>query len=167
MEPLVDCIIEDDRWLAFGLEPLAHAAMSAALLDLGLGTEGFTLSVLACNDARITVLNAEFREKPKATNVLSWPSEERGAEVIGEAPEPPEPGELEDPESLGDIAIAYETCMAEAAEQGKTPADHVTHLLIHALLHLLGYDHIEEADARLMEMHEVRILAQMGISDPY
>ena len=57
--------------------------------------------------------------------------------------------------------------MAEAAAQAKAPADHVTHLIVHATLHLLGYDHIEEEDAQLMEGHEVRILALLGISDPY
>lgn len=167
MEPLVDCIFEDPRWEAFGLEPLATRAVSAALTALDLGAEGFTLSLLACDDARIAVLNADFRGKPKATNVLSWPAEERAADTPGGDPEPPEPGEVDDPESLGDIAIAYETCMAEASEQGKTPQDHVTHLVVHALLHLLGYDHIEEADAQLMEALEVRILAQMGVCDPY
>ena len=167
MEPLVDTVLEDDRWQAFGLEALADRAVRAALAELTLPAEGFTLSLLACDDARIAVLNADFRDKAKATNVLSWPSEERASEVIGADPEPPAPGDADDPESLGDIAIAYDTCMAEAAEQQKPPADHVTHLIIHATLHLLGYDHIEDEDARLMEGHEVRILAQLGISDPY
>ncbi|WP_374395524.1 rRNA maturation RNase YbeY, partial [Tabrizicola sp.] len=101
------------------------------------------------------------------TNVLSWPSEERAAEVVGEAPDLPEPGEADDPESLGDIAIAWETCAREAEAQGKPMADHVTHLLVHGVLHLLGYDHIEEEDAALMEGLEVRILASLGVSDPY
>lgn len=167
MEPLVDIVFEDDRWQAFGLEAVADRAVRAALAGLDLPAPGFTLSLLACDDARIAVLNADFRDKAKPTNVLSWPSEERASEVIGTDPEPPEPGDADDPESLGDIAIAYDTCMAEAAEQQKPPADHVTHLIIHATLHLLGYDHVEDEDARLMEGHEVRILAQLGISDPY
>ncbi|MDQ2066066.1 rRNA maturation RNase YbeY [Xinfangfangia sp. CPCC 101601] len=166
-EPLIDLVIEDDRWEAFGLEHLAEAAASAALAGLGLPKAGFLISLLACDDARIATLNADFRGKPTPTNVLSWPSEERAAEVIGEEPERPEPGEVDDPEELGDIAIAYETCAREAEEQGKPMADHVTHLIIHAVLHLLGYDHIEDEDATLMEAHEVRILASMGLSDPY
>ena len=71
------------------------------------------------------------------------------------------------PEELGDIAIAYETCEREAAEQKKSLSDHVTHLLVHGLLHLLGYDHIEDEDAALMEGIETRTLATLGIADPY
>ena len=85
----------------------------------------------------------------------------------GAAPDLPEPGTSEAPEALGDIALAWETCAAEAVAQGKAMADHVTHLVVHAVLHLLGHDHVEEADARLMEGREVQILATLGISDPY
>jgi probable rRNA maturation factor len=164
---LVDTVIEDARWEAFGLGARAERAAGAALAGLSLPVEGFSISLMGCDDARIAVLNADFRGKPAATNVLSWPSEERGAEVAGDAPEPPEPGPPGAPESLGDIAIAWETCAREASEQQKPMADHVTHLIVHGVLHLLGYDHIEDEDAALMEGHEVRILATLGISDPY
>lgn len=70
------------------------------------------------------------------------------------------------PEELGDIAIAFDTCEREAAEQGKAMQDHVTHLLVHGMLHLLGYDHIRDADGDLMEATEVRILAKLGVNDP-
>jgi probable rRNA maturation factor len=122
---------------------------------------------MGCDDARIAVLNADFRGKPAPTNVLSWPSEERGAEFVGDAPKVPQPGSVKDPESLGDIAIAFETCAREAEEQDKPMVDHVTHLIVHGVLHLLGYDHIEEEDAAMMEAIEVRILASLGVSDPY
>jgi probable rRNA maturation factor len=137
------------------------------LAELGLAPEGFQISLLGCDDARIAVLNADFRGKPQPTNVLSWPSEDRAAETPGGTPEPPEPGSADDPESLGDIAIAFDTCAREAAEQAKPMADHVTHLIVHGVLHLLGYDHIDDADATVMESLEVRILASMGLSDPY
>jgi probable rRNA maturation factor len=164
---LVETVIEDARWAAFGLEALAERAGRAALEALGLPAEGFSISLMGCDDARIAVLNADFRGKPSPTNVLSWPSEERGAECIGEAPALPEPGDPDDPEPLGDIAIALETCTREAEAQGKPMADHVTHLIVHAVLHLLGYDHVEDEDAALMEALEVRILASLGVSDPY
>ena len=122
---------------------------------------------MGCDDARIAALNADFRGKPQPTNVLSWPSEERGAEVAGEEPDLPEAGEPDDPCELGDIAIAWETCAREAEEQGKPMVDHVTHLVVHGLLHCLGYDHVDEADAALMEGLEVEILASLGLSDPY
>lgn len=167
MEPLVDTVIEDARWAALGLDGLADRAARAALADLKLGAEGFSLCVMGCDDARIATLNADFRGKPRPTNVLSWPSEERAAEFVGEAPEAPTPGLADDPLHLGDIAIAFETCMREAAEQEKPLPDHVTQLLVHGLLHLLGYDHVEDEDAALMEGIETRILATLGIADPY
>ena len=163
---LVETVIEDARWEAFGLAALAESAGLAALAGLGLPSEGFAISLMGCDDARIAVLNADFRGKPQPTNVLSWPSDERGAEFAGEAPELPEPGAADDPEPLGDIAIAWETCAREAEAQGKPMADHVTHLIVHGVLHLLGYAHVEDEDAALMEGLEVRILASLGVSDP-
>jgi probable rRNA maturation factor len=164
---LVDTVIEDMRWEAFGLEAMAERAGRATLAGSGLPVEGFTISLMGCDDARIARLNADFRGKPQATNVLSWPSEERGAEYVGEAPLRPEPGTADDPDFLGDVAIAWETCAREAEEQDKPMVDHVTHLLVHGVLHLLGYDHVEDEDAALMEAQEVRILASLGVSDPY
>jgi probable rRNA maturation factor len=164
---LVDTVIEDARWEAFGLPALAERAGRAALVGLGLPVEGFAVSLMGCDDGRIAVLNADFRGKPRPTNVLSWPSEERGAEFVGEEPERPLPGTADDPKPLGDIAIAWETCAGEAEEQGKPMTDHVTHLIVHGVLHLLGYDHVEEEDAALMETLEVGILASLGVSDPY
>ena len=164
---LVETVIEDARWAAFGLEALAERAGRATLAILGLPVAGFSISLMGCDDARIAVLNADFRGKSTATNVLSWPSEERGPEFVGEAPELPDPGDPDDPDPLGDIAIAWETCAREAEAQGKPMTDHVTHLIVHGILHLLGYDHIEDEDAALMEALEVRILASLGVSDPY
>jgi probable rRNA maturation factor len=164
---LVETVIEDARWEAFGLAVLAERAGRAVMAGLELPVEGFAISLMGCDDARIAVLNADFRGKPVPTNVLSWPSEERGADVAGEDPERPEPGAAEDPEPLGDIAIAWETCAREAEAQGKPMQDHVTHLIVHGILHLLGYDHVADGDAALMEGLEVRILASLGVSDPY
>ena len=166
-EPLVDCVIEDDRWQACGLEPLALRAVEATLHGLGLPVTGFTVSLLGCDDARIATLNAEFRGKPVPTNVLSWPASDLAPDAEGALPDLPDAGVVDDPESLGDIALAYDTCSAEALAAGKPFADHVSHLIVHGLLHCLGYDHIRDGDAGLMEAAEVRILATLGISDPY
>ena len=165
MEPLVDIVIEDARWDAFGIEALAEAAVRAAFAELGLDPKGFSLCLMGCDDARIMELNGDFRGKAKPTNVLSWPSEERA--TPGEVPELPQAGEADDPEHLGDIAISYETCAAEAEAADKSMRDHVTHLVVHGFLHLLGYDHVQDVDATVMEATEVRILARMGLSDPY
>ena len=167
MEPLVDTLIEDPRWNGVGLAKLGEAVARSVLGALSLPVEGFEISLLGCDDRRIADLNADFRGKPQPTNVLSWPSEERGAECDGGQPLRPRPGADGMPEELGDIAIAWETCEREAIEQGKSLGDHVTHLLVHGLLHLLGYDHVRDRDAELMEATEARILAQMGIANPY
>ena len=92
MEPLVDCIIEDARWEALGLEALADRAVRAALSHLALPETGFTLCLMGCDDARIAALNADFRGKPSPTNVLSWPSEDRAPDAPGQEPSPPSPG---------------------------------------------------------------------------
>jgi probable rRNA maturation factor len=167
MEPLVDTVIEDARWEGVALPALATRAARAAFAALGLPEAGFALCVMGCDDARIAELNGEFRKKGKPTNVLSFPAWNRSAEAPGLVPELPEPGDAEDPEELGDIAISYDTCAREAAEQGKDMSNHVTHLVVHGILHLLGYDHIEDADATLMEGLEARILASLGVDDPY
>ncbi len=166
MPDLVDVVVEDDRWEALGLAELAERAAGAALRRLGLDPDAFEIVVLGADDARIAALNADFRGKPQPTNVLSWPSEDRAAETEGATPEPPEPGE-DEPEPLGDIALAWETCEREAAEAGKPMADHVAHLVVHGTLHLLGYDHVRDGDAALMEGLETEILATMGVTDPY
>lgn len=167
MNATVDIVIEDDRWLAFGLERCALRAAQAVLGHLGLDPALFQTVVMGCDDARIAGLNADFRDKPRPTNVLSWPSEERGSEYAGEAPALPTPGTQDDPAPLGDIAIAWETCAAEAAAADKPLADHALHLLVHATLHLLGFDHERDADAALMEGIETGVLGKLGVADPY
>jgi probable rRNA maturation factor len=161
-----DLVVEDPRWDAMGLSALAEPAIAAVLARLGLAAAICEVTVLACDDARIAGLNADFRGKARPTNVLSWPAEDRAADQPGAMPAPagPDPtGVIE----LGDIAIAYDTCAGEAAAAGRPMADHVTHLLVHGTLHLLGFDHERDADATLMEGLEVEILGNMGIADPY
>lgn len=164
--PLVDCLIEDHRWEEVGLEALAEIACAAALTGLGQDPARFEISLLGCSDLRIAELNADFRGKPKPTNVLSWPSEDRRPDRPGTRPAPPQRDPI-GPTELGDIAIAWETCLREAEAGGRTTADHVTHLLVHGTLHLMGYDHETDADAALMEGLETEVLGKMGVSDPY
>ena len=160
----IDIMIEDDRWQALDLPTLALQAVTQVLDAHSLAD--VELSLLACDDAQIATLNADFRGKPTPTNVLSWPEEDLSSDSEGGAPHAPTP----DPGgaiSLGDIAIAYDTCVKEATEQGKPLVDHVTHLIIHGTLHLLGYDHIRDQDALRMESLEVKLLGIMGVPDPY
>ncbi|MDP3961833.1 MAG: rRNA maturation RNase YbeY [Pseudorhodobacter sp.] len=167
MEPLVDTLIEDPRWRDRDLDALAQTAATATLAGLGMARQGYSLCLMGCDDARIQELNTQFRAKGQPTNVLSWPAEDRAAEQPGNRPDLPDPGPAGDAEELGDIAIAFDTCAVEAAAQGKTIDAHVTHLIVHGILHLLGFDHIDDADAELMEATEVRILGSLGIANPY
>lgn len=147
----VDILIEAEGWSGIeNLEAIIRRAVDAALA--AEGRSGAAISLMLGDDAAIRTLNASFRGKDKATNVLSFPA-------------PAMPG---DPEpALGDIALAYETCAREAEEEGKALADHLTHLVVHGTLHLLGHDHETEAEAEAMEALEIRILAGLGIADPY
>jgi probable rRNA maturation factor len=120
----------------------------------------------AANNALVTLrvaeadevqgLNRDYRGKDKPTNVLSFPSE-LPAELLSELDEP----------ELGDIIICAEVVAAEAAEQGKSLAAHWAHMVVHGMLHLQGYDHIEDADAEKMEALEVEILSGLGFANPY
>ena len=167
MTTLTDIVIDDPRWQEAGLDGVAEVAAVKTLEYLGFPTDGYEIAVLACADDRIAELNAEFRGKPSPTNVLSWPAFDLAAAEDGAEPTPPPPPDPMMGESLGDIAIAYDTCWREAETAGKTMSDHVTHLIVHGVLHLLGYDHVRDRDATLMEGLETRILGKMGIADPY
>ena len=108
------------------------------------------LSVLLCDDARMREINRQWRGIDKPTNVLSFPQALPG----GGNP-------------LGDIAVAHETVAREASEEGKSFEDHYSHMIVHGFLHLLGFDHENDADAGEMEARERQILARLGIADPY
>ncbi|ABD53620.1 rRNA maturation RNase YbeY [Jannaschia sp. CCS1] len=158
----IDILIDAPHWDALDLCGLAQSACVATLTDLSLDPDDFALSILACDDARIATLNTQFRGKPTPTNVLSWPSEDRAPETPGAMPH------LSDlAAELGDLALAFETCAREAADGGKPLPDHISHLIVHGLLHCLGFDHETDADADLMERLETRILARLGVPDPY
>ncbi|MEM7440962.1 MAG: rRNA maturation RNase YbeY [Pseudomonadota bacterium] len=162
----IDILIQDDRWKDVGLTRLCRHAFAAVFEERGISGAGYSLSVLACDDKKIAQLNEDFRGKKKPTNVLSWPEHDLAALVAGEDPGPPPPTTgFED--SLGDIAVSFDTCAKEAADTGLTLDNHLTHLLIHGALHLLGFDHERDGDAVLMEGLETKILATLGVKDPY
>jgi probable rRNA maturation factor len=144
---------ETEAWVA----DLARRTLEAACP--GIGPAG--VSILLTDDAAIHELNRTWRGKDSPTNVLSFPATETAE---GALPESEFDGV---PLELGDIALAYETCERESGAQGKRFADHVAHLVLHGVLHLLGYDHLNDDEAQRMEALEVRILAGLGIADPY
>jgi len=137
--------IEDPHWRAIDMKILRRAAKLAQERSGRAGE----LTVLLTTDERLCTLNTRHRGKPVPTNVLAFPA---GREAGG---------------YLGDIAVAYGVAAAEAAVSGKPLDDHVAHLVVHGVLHLMGYDHQTTREARRMESLEVDILHEMRIADPY
>jgi len=147
METKITLVVEEAAWRGHrGLLPRLAAAAEAARKAGKLPAKS-RFTILLADDARLKKLNHDFRGKNKPTNVLSFPSHDDGYR--------------------GDIALAYGVTRAEALKAKKKFADHATHLVVHGVLHLAGHDHEHAADARLMEPLETRILAKLGIADPY
>jgi probable rRNA maturation factor len=152
----IDIALEAGDWAdEAALLALARTAADATLAELDLMPEQPTeLSLLFTDDAHIQALNREWRGKDKATNVLSFPAFDIGPDDAL-------------PPMLGDIVLARETILSEAALEQKPFEHHLTHLMVHGLLHLLGYDHETEDEADEMEAIERLVLAKLAIPDPY
>lgn len=151
--PIAIAFAVDSEGWPEGLEPLAERAVAEALRQARPRIAGVAeLSIVLTDDAEQQELNRQWRGIDKPTNVLSFPQIEPFAPVSG---------------LLGDIVLARETLEREAGELGKPFADHFAHLVVHGFLHILGYDHLEEGEALRMEGLETRILATLGIPDPY
>lgn len=151
-EPLsIDLRIADPRWEVLGdVEALAAHVLGLASARMKASGE---MAVLLTDDAEMRALNQQWRGIDKPTDVLSFPSES-----------PEIPGQ---PQYLGDVAVGYETALRDAEAMQRPFEGHISHLLVHGFLHLLGYDHIEAADATIMEPLEAEILAGLGWPDPY
>lgn len=123
--------------------------------DFALPVKNAEVSVMLTNDDAVHALNREYRGVDRPTNVLSFAA-------LDDEDEP-----IVDPMLLGDIVVAFETTEREAAEQNKSPEEHFFHLIVHGVLHLIGYDHVEDADAEVMEALETKIMIENGMDDPY
>lgn len=155
----IDVVIEPRnaaiwRRASASIAPRVRRAAAAALATAAGSKGGAALAIYLANDAIVRRLNHDFRGKNRPTNVLSFPAGRPSMATGVPAP-------------LGDIVLAYETLAREAAQQGKKLLHHVLHLVVHGVLHLLGFDHEKARDAERMEALEVRILAGLGIADPY
>jgi probable rRNA maturation factor len=152
---IVDILIEDagwgdeTRWRPY-VERWVAAAAAAADAEIAEEAE---LSLVLTGDAAIRVLNRDHRGFDKPTNVLSFPQDDPDADAYGPL--------------LGDIVVARETVEREAAEAGIGLSDHVAHMVVHGFLHLVGYDHLDDAEADEMEGLESAILVGLGLADPY
>jgi probable rRNA maturation factor len=151
----IDVSVESPDWaIVANIEALAERAIMAAAGRAGVPFKaGAEVSVLLTDDGQVRELNRIWRHQDKPTNVLSFPA----TSVAGLAKAP----------MLGDIVVAFGTVQREAMTDGKTIPDHLAHLLVHGFLHLIGHDHLDEAEAVIMENLERDILASLSISDPY
>ncbi len=153
--PSIDVVIESARWQkAPRAAGVVRRAIGAAAPARARNAE---LSVILTSDRAIRTLNRRWRGRDKPTNVLSFPAP---AQSGGKLPRGA-------PRHLGDIVLAYETVVREARQQGKPLDHHIAHLALHGFLHLLGYDHESHGQAETMERRERRILARLGVPDPY
>lgn len=158
-----DVIIEYEPWNeTVQLEEMIFEACHAVVAHLELKKyfSNADFSVLLTDDNRIRALNKEYRGKDKVTDVLSFPTEELNYLK-------PEQMKVFNNSSVGDIVISFQTLQRESIEQTKEFNDHFKHLLIHSMLHLLGFDHETTEDAKKMESEEINILARMNIKSPY
>ncbi|EJW10720.1 Metal-dependent hydrolase YbeY, involved in rRNA and/or ribosome maturation and assembly [Rhodovulum sp. PH10] len=154
-DPL-DVVVDSPLWAAMpDADAVVRRAVAAALPRAFRDAE---LCVLLADDAAVRALNARYRGRDSATNVLSFPALRDGV---------PNAASSGLPVPLGDVVIAYETVRAEADSEGKPLAHHLSHLVVHGVLHLLGHDHETDAEADAMEAQERAILATLAVPDPY
>ena len=146
----IEIVVEEPKWRAArGLGTKLKRAARAALRRSGTDTKDAALTILLAGDEKLRTLNAGFRRKNKPTNVLSFPAPANGENY------------------LGDVALAYGVTRGEARSAGKRLSDHAVHLVVHGVLHLVGYDHETARQADVMEPLETAILASLGVADPY
>lgn len=155
MKLQVEFVASSRRWrAALAARTFARQAIAASAAACGAALcPGAELCVHLADDAQVRELNARWRGLDKPTNVLSFPAVD--------------PAHLAGARLLGDIVLAYETVAREAEAEGKPLADHFRHLIVHGFLHLVGFDHETDAEAEVMEAMETRILARLGVADPY
>jgi probable rRNA maturation factor len=153
----ISIVQEQADWSGFDRPEQAIYAAAAALVSHrnGASARGTEAGVVLADDGMVRHLNATYRGKDAATNVLSFPFQAPPGGMPQEMP------------YLGDVVLAAETVLLEAAERGIAPTAHLQHLVVHGLLHLLGFDHETDAEAERMEHLEAQILATLGIANPY
>jgi probable rRNA maturation factor len=155
MTPRVEFVATSPLWRGtLPARSLARETIAVAAAESGVAlAPGAELCIHLADDEHVRALNARWRGLDKPTNVLSFPAAA--------------PAEIAKARLIGDVVLAFETLAREAAEEGKPLPDHYRHLVVHGFLHLIGFDHDDEAEAERMEALETRILARLGVADPY
>jgi len=175
---MIEIAVQSDGWPAEDWRSTVNSASLAAIAvtpyaSIVTAATAIEVAIRLTSDAEVQALNRDYRSKDAPTNVLSFPMLERGelealCSRAGGSPSHDQSGfPLSREYLLGDIILAYETCAREAAAKNITLEAHAQHLIIHGTLHLLGYDHISDEDAQVMESLERRIMALIGLHDPY
>ena len=157
--PSIEVAVGNSAWRTAVTDPLTLVRRAAAAALRTVPQPGDTpveIGIRLADDAAVQALNRDFRGQDRPTNVLSFPGDDRAA-----------PRAFGQPLLLGDIVVALETTVREAEESGRTVEAHLAHLIVHGVLHLLGHDHQDEADALAMEASERRVMADLGFADPY
>jgi probable rRNA maturation factor len=163
---MIEFINESKKWGKKKSVVIANQAVNSTLVHLNLDPDNFEIAILACDNEKIQELNSNFRGINKNTNILSWPEKDLSPKVSGTMPMKPEPINRE-PMFLGNLAISFEFIVKEAEMLNKDFYNHLYHLISHGTLHLLGFVHELELDAKIMENKEREILSKVGIVDPY
>lgn len=163
---MIEFINESKKWGKKNSVVIANQAVNSTLVHLNLDPDKFEIAILACDNEKIQELNSNFRGINKNTNILSWPEKDLSPKVSGTMPMKPEPINRE-PMFLGNLAISFEFIVKEAEKLNKDFYNHLYHLISHGTLHLLGFVHELELDAKIMENKEREILSKVGIVDPY
>ncbi len=162
LEHDIDLAIQDPSWEELtGIEDLlltaAKTTLMMAVLPRKCEDRPLEISLVLANDDLVRILNNEYRGKDKPTNVLSFAAMDENNM----------PDIQDGPLNIGDVILSYQTVEKEASEQDKFIQDHAAHMIVHGVLHLLGYDHEKDDDANVMESTEIRILEKLGIQNPY
>lgn len=148
--------VEDDEWKkVFPAAVICCRRAAAAVLESeGLENSDFEISVVLTNNKMIRKLNLEWRGVDAATDVLAFPNQETSSVA-------------ELPQLLGDVVVAFGVASRDAKLDNVSLRNHLSHLIVHGVFHLLGFDHLREADAKIMEARETRVLAELGVGNPY
>lgn len=149
--PKIDVLMQSDLWKQTNGDAGSVARRAIAAAAAALSTPPAELAIVLTDDSAIRLLNRAWRGIDAATNVLSFPTRRAGGK----------------PPLIGDVVLAYETIAREARTEHKPFAHHVAHLAVHGFLHLLGYDHVQEKDAKTMERVEREVLRRLSIPNPY
>lgn len=162
-------VYKDDRWKKIPLQKIAQSSLNLIVDKILHKEKQLEISILASNDFELAKLNKQYRGSSTPTNILAWPEHDFKRSTPGALPNYTSTSysDFEGLDFIGNLAISFDRCSIESEETNIIFDNHLTHLLVHGCLHLIGFDHHDELDARLMEDVERKLLSELGIKNPY